>query len=68
MKLLSMDDIDRSIGNVADGRDRDLGLSRLFILTGRMFSNPRPASMVAGRSSSGVWDLDAMTDGGLRCS
>ena len=60
MKLLSMDDMDRSTCGVVDGRVRDLDLSRLFILTGRMFSSPRPASMVAGRSSSGALDSDAM--------
>lgn len=58
-----MDDIDRSICDAVDGRDRDLDLLRFFILTGRTFSNPRPASMVAGRSSSEVLDSDAMRGG-----
>ena len=67
MKLLSKDDIDRSIGDVPIGGCLDMDLSRLFKLTGRMFSNPRPASMV-GRSSSGPLDLDAMMGGWFTCS
>lgn len=45
---------------VADGRDRDFDLLRFAILTGRMSFNPKPDSMVEGRSSSTVLDSDAM--------
>lgn len=62
-----MDDIDRSICGEADGRDRDcdcdLDLLGCVILTGRMFSNPRPDSMVVGRSSSRRLDPGAMRGG-----
>lgn len=55
-----MDDVDRSMCGVADDRDRDLDLSGLLMLTGKMFSSPRPASIVEGRSSSEALEPDAM--------
>lgn len=63
-----MDGVDHSICGVADGRDRDFDLPRPLILTGRMFSNPRPVSMVVWGSSSGLLDLDAMRAAVFRCS
>ena len=60
MKLLSMVDMDRSRCGDADDCGRVFDLSRLFMLTGKMFSNPRPASMVLWRTSSGALKSDAM--------
>jgi hypothetical protein len=60
MKLFSMVDMARSRCGDADDRGRDFDLSRLFMLTGKMFSSPRPASTVLGRTSSGALESDAM--------
>jgi hypothetical protein len=57
-----MDDMDRSECSVAEGRERDLDLLRLIILTGKRFSSPKPESVLVGRSSSGALDSDAMMD------
>jgi hypothetical protein len=60
MKLLSMVDMDRSRCGDADDLGRDFDLFCLFMLTGKMFSSPRPTSIVPGRSSSGALESDAM--------